>query len=331
MAITIRENMFKVFRHEVPDFLPMITDIQNIATCEPGFLDEIKGEREPEDREIDWFGQKWIFEEKVRAYNPDVNDYIIKDIGHWQDYVKIPDPDLIDWEAKFKRESIPVDRNNKLILLKDGFGLWERAFSMTPIIDLLCGLLEEPEACKEFFKAIADYKIKLHNHYIRYYRPDVLCMHDDYGTGQGLFMSPDTWRELIKPELQRVIDNITSQGVIYQHHCCGVLRPIAEEIAKMGADAWENVHVSNDPYQCKKEFGDKLAFIGGVADGQMLDSEKTTDEQIRTHMREMMDKMLPGLGTVIYAAFKANPERSIIANEELLNYGQKFFKEKRPK
>lgn len=330
MSITIRENMLRVFHHEVPEFLPMITDIQNIATVEPGFICWLKEGRRPRDREKDWFGQGWVYEPVVRAYNPDASDYIVKDITSWRDYVEMPDPDQTDWEALFAREGIQPDRENRFIMLKDGFGLWERAFSMVPIVDLLCDLKLEPEACEEFFSAVADYKIKLHNYYIRHYRPDALCMHDDYGTGQGLFMSPDTWRELIKPHLKRVIDNVTSQGVIYEHHCCGMLAPIAEEIADMGADAWENVHVVNNPYKCKQEFGNKLAFIGGVADSQMMDMDSTTEEKIRSHMRETMDKMLPGVGTVIYAACKAHPERSAIINEELLNYGQKFFKEKRP-
>ena len=59
--------------------------------------------------------------------------------------------------------------------------------------------------------------------------------------------------------------------------------------------------------------------------------DSTTEEKIRSHMRETMDKMLPGVGTVIYAACKAHPERSAIINEELLGYGQKFFQEKRPR
>ncbi|MSA00783.1 hypothetical protein GKG47_04030 [Lactonifactor sp. BIOML-A3] len=330
MSITIRENMFRVYHHQVPEFLPMISDIQNIATLEPGFPCWIVGGEKPGKVERDWFGQNWVYESSVRAYNPDASDYCIHDITRWRDYITVPDPDSIDWEAQFSRENVQVDRDNKFLLLKDGYGLWERAFCTMPIVDLLCNLVEEPEACEDFFKTIADYKIKLHNYYIAQYRPDALCMHDDYGTGQGLFMSPETWRKLIKPHLQRVIANITDQGVIYQHHCCGMLAPIAEEIAEMGADAWENVHVVNNPLKCKEKFGNKLAFIGGVADTQMLDGDRITEEEIRNHIRKVMDEMLPGCGTVIYSACKAHPERMQVIREEMLSYGQQFFKEKRP-
>lgn len=327
--ISIRENMLKVYHHEIPDFLPLIEDIQNIATVEPGFSREIyKGEKSlPLD--VDWFGQEWILEPNINAYNPNVNNYIIEDMSEWRKYITIPDPDSVDWKSFFDKKNIVVNRN-KVVLIKDGFGLWERAFSMVPIVDLLCSLLTDPEACKDFFGAVADYKIKMHNYYIEYYNPDILLMHDDYGSGQGLFMSPDTWRELIKPHLQRVIDNIRDHGVIYEHHCCGILRPLCPEIAEMGADAWENVHVANDPVACKAEFGDKLAFIGGVGDTQYLDSDNRTEDEIRNSIRKTMDEMLPGVGTVIYIACKAHPERKKFISNEIYNYGQQFFKEKRP-
>ena len=330
MTITTRENMIRVFNHEEPEFMPLITDIQDISTVEPGFACDIQGTREPGMREVDWFGQPWLLEPGINAYNPDVNNYIIKDIAHWEEYLIIPNLEQINWEEKFKKDAIAVDRENKFIQIKDRVGLWERAFCTVPIVDLLCALLEEPEACERFFSAIADHKIKLHNYYLEYYRPDSLCMHDDFGSGTSLFMSPGTWRALIKPHLQRVIDNLSRQGVKYNHHCCGVLAPIAEEIADMGAVAWENVHVSNDPCACKQSFGNKLAFIGGLANNQFLDLDSTTEEQVREHMRQTMDQFLPGVGSVVCSGFKAHPERRKIVDEELLGYGQTFFASKRP-
>ncbi|ACL19871.1 hypothetical protein Dhaf_1828 [Desulfitobacterium hafniense DCB-2] len=330
MTITPRENMLLVYQHKVPEFLPLMKDIQYIRTVEPGFLHVVyEGKATGSNDAVDWFGQNWKFEPKIGAFNPDATQYIVKDITKWKEYVNIPDVEEIDWEAKFSTDAISLDRN-KFIIVKDGQGPWERAFSMTPIADLLCDLIIEPEACYEFFGIIADHKIKLHNHYIKYYKPDALCMHDDYGSGQGLFMSPDTWRQLIKPHLQRIIDNVTSQGVMYEHHCCGVMAPLAEEIADMGASSWNVVHVSNNTYACKQKFGDKLALVGGICDGQFLDLAGMTAEEICAHVREVADKMLPGVGTVISVKTVAHPERTKIIEDELLKYGQSFFKVKRP-
>ena len=181
----------------------------------------------------------------------------------------------------------------------------------------------------DFFRTIADHKIKLHNFYLDYYKPDVLAFHDDYGMGQGLFMSPETWRKLIKPHLQRVIDNVTSKGVLYEHHCCGYMAPLAEEIAEMGASSWNSVHSCNDPYECKKQFGDKIAFTGGILNTWFMDTPGTTDEQIREHVRDMAAKMLPGY-VYISGGMPSHPERNEICNDEILKSGQQYYKEKRP-
>ena len=327
--VTKRENMRRVYRRETPDYLPLMDDIQRIKTVEPGYKAVVYGGGDTGKEEEDWFGQTWLYEPTVHAFNPDSRNYIVKDIANWRDYVEIPDVDKIDWEKMFDADSIEIN-TDKFICIKDSTGPWERAFAITPISDLLCGLLEEPEACEDLFSTVADHKIKLHTYYIDRYKPDALCMHDDYGSGQGLFMSPGTWRDLIKPHLQRIIDNVTSRGVMYEHHCCGYMADLAEEIAGMGASAWDMVHVVNDPYACKQRFGEKLAFIGGICDAQFFDKASTTEEQIRSHVRETAGKMLPGAAAVISVKCINYPERTKIFDDELLKCGQQYFNHMRP-
>ena len=327
--LTLRENMLLVYQHKTPAYLPLLSDMQRIQTIEPGLKAVVYEGRKPGAQEVDWFGQNWVYDPVSAAYTPDSKNYIIKDMANWRDDVELPDPDSLDWDMIFANSGVEADRS-KVVRIKDGTGLWERALAMVPTTELLCALLEEPEACEDFFRAIADIKIKIHNQYIKRYQPDVICMHDDYGSGQWLFMSPDSWRELIKPHLRRVIDNITAQGVLYEHHCCGYMVPLAEEIAQMGAAAWNTIHPANDPYACKQKFGDQLALIGGILDGQLFDQPETTPEQIRESVRACAEKMLPGVGTVLSARCMNYPERNKIILDELLSCGQQYFSESRP-
>jgi len=330
MSITTRENMLRVYQLQEPDFLPMAEDIQTIRTVGQGLIFSIK---EPKwiggMDEIDFFGQNWKFDPKTEAYNPDASNYIIKDVAEWQNYITIPDLDAVDWKARFDAENLQLDRENKLILVRDPIGTWERAFSMIHTEELLSGLLIEPEAMYDFLGTIADHKIKLHNIYIDYYKPDVLTFHEDYGAAGGLFMSPTTWRELVKPHLQRVIDNVRSKGVMYEHHCCGYMVPLVEEIAEMGASSWDFVHYCNDPVACKKAFGNKIAMVEGILDSWTMDSPNTTEEYIREHVRDMAAKMFPG-NVVFSTAMIEHPERTQIVNDELLKSAQQYFKENRP-
>jgi len=173
MAITTRENMLRIYRHEEPDYLPLARDIQTVRTIGQGQLFTLTGNNwVGQTNEIDFFGQNWVFEKNANAYNPDATNYIIKDVSKWRDYVKIPNLDAIDWKAKFAAENIQLDKTNKAIIVRDPIGIWERAFSMIRIDDLLAGLLEEPDAMFDFFKEMADHKIKMHNYYFEQYKPD---------------------------------------------------------------------------------------------------------------------------------------------------------------
>ena len=330
MSITQRENLLRVYRREEPDYLPLLQDTQTIITVGQGLLFSVKEAKWVGNTdEIDFFGQNWKFDPKTKAYNPDATNYIIKDVSNWRDYITVPDLDAIDWKARFDAENLHLDRVNKVIVARDPIGLWERAFSVVHTEDLLSGLILEPEAMYDFFSTIADHKIKLHNYYFDYYKPDVLAFHDDYGAGQGLFMSPATWRELIKPHLQRVIDNVRSHGVMYEHHCCGYMVPLVDEIAGMGASSWNSVHYCNDPYECKKKFGNKIALVGGMLNTWFIDAPNTTEDQIREHIRDMTSKLLPGY-VVLSGLVIEHMERNQICIDELLKSGQQYYKENRP-
>lgn len=194
--------------------------------------------------------------------------------------------------------------------------------------DALCALMEEPEACYDFFGAIADHKIRLYEYIIKYYRPDIICMHDDYGHGKGMFMSPEVWRELIKPHLQRIIDMVASYGVIYEHHCCGYFAPILGEIADMGCAATNLVHKSNHPAELKKELGHKMCMIGAF-DTQYLDAPSTAEEEMRASVRKTLDEMAPGGSYITLCGLKTKGRNEIVT-DEIRRYSGNFYACPRP-
>ena len=88
----------------------------------------------------------------------------------------------------------------------------------------------------------------------------------------------------------------------------------------MGACAWDQVHICNHPYEAKQRFGHKMAFVGGCCDGQFLDLDSTSQEEVRLHVRSAADRMLNGVGTVLSASCLLHPERKAILADELMKY-----------
>ena len=326
MAVSLRDNMLMVLHHQEPAYMPMMSDFDAVSPAGMDFICEaprIPGVNK------DWFGQSWTYEEKIKAANPTPGCHLLDDITRWREVIHFPTFDKMDWDGHAAQDTANWDRKNKISRVTIGYGMWERLFCIMSFDEALCALVEEPDACYEFFGAIADHKIRLHEYVIRYYKPDLLVMHDDYGSGGGMFMSPDTWRKLLKPHLQRIIDHVRSHGVMYEHHCCGYLAPILPDLAEMGAVGFNSVHVSNKPAELKRKLGKQLTFVGGF-DTQYMDRDSVTEEEIRAHVRETIDQLAPG-GSWIPRFMLAHRERHKIVNDEILRYGGTHYYGPRPK
>jgi hypothetical protein len=94
----------------------------------------------------------------------------------------------------------------------------------------------------------------------------------DFGTQRGLFISPQTYRDLYKPFQKAINDKIhelTSWKIFI--HSCGSIYQLMEDIIDAGFDVLNPVQCSAaemDPQRLKNEFGDQLVFWGGGIDTQ---------------------------------------------------------------
>lgn len=318
--LSLRENMELIYQRKEPEYMPLASDFDVAILDSLDFVNErpvVPGVNK------DWFGQKWTYEETVGAANPTPGCPLVTDITQWKEKMEFPDFEKLDWEGHAAKNTASWDKEQRMSRITIGFGLWERMFSVMPFEDALCSLLEEPEACFNFFEAIADHKIRLHDKILKYYKPDILVMHDDYGTSQGMFMAPNVWRELVKPHLKRVVEHVQSYGCIYEHHNCGYFRPITEDMLELGIHATNTVHVSNDIAYIKKTYGKDMTLLGGF-DNQFLDSPASSEEEIRANVRKTMDIMAPGGGYLPWYNSTSKTNAPIIA-DEIRQYSKNFY------
>ena len=59
--------------------------------------------------------------------------------------------------------------------------------------------LLEPEDMMDLCNAIGEYRYQYMKLIVDHIKPDIMLSHDDWGSKNSLFVSPDTWREFIKP------------------------------------------------------------------------------------------------------------------------------------
>lgn len=196
--------------------------------------------------------------------------------------------------------------------------VFEMYFRLRGMDTALTDMATDAELAIEMFKRCADFSVDLAAEACRRFPLDWLWAGDDVAGQESLMMSPDMWREQIKPQLQRVFDVGKAADLWVAYHCCGALRPIIPDLVEMGLDVLNPVQ-SNcegmDPFELKKEFGNHLAFMGGVDTVDLLPRGSVTEVESAT--RRLIEGMSEGGGGYILAASHTvppeTPDENILA------------------
>lgn len=114
----------------------------------------------------------------------------------------------------------------------------------------------------------------------------------DFGTQNGLFISPTAYRKLYQPFHRRVNDWVHEHtGWKTFIHTCGSVIALMPDLVEAGFDILNPVQCSAagmDPRTLKDKFGDRITFWGGGVDTQKTLPFGTPDE-VRRQVRERIE------------------------------------------
>lgn len=242
---------------------------------------------------MDGFGIKWEYPSTGGgAAVPDVNCTIMDDVTEWREKVTIPDPSKYDWKADYERECKMLGAPNRDVETVDfgfGNGVFERLAALMGFEDALIAMAMEPEETYALMEAITDYKVAALDYIIEAYHPDTITYFDDVATQRDLFMSPETYRALIKPHHKRFAQECLKRGVIPIYHCCGHAEAIVEDMIDCGWAAWSSVQISNDICRLIETYGDHLGFVGGYDSNGLPAQENASDEVVAAEVKRCLD------------------------------------------
>ena len=121
----------------------------------------------------------------------------------------------------------------------------------------------------------------------------------DWGSQLDLLMSPDTWEAMIRPGEQREYDLVHSYGKDVWVHSCGNIVKAIPSLIEMGLDVLNPVQPrarDMDPLSLKAEFGDEIAFLGGV---DVQETMRGSVEGVKSEVRQRIEELGPGGGFVL--------------------------------
>ncbi len=292
-TMTPKERMLAFFHHQPTDELPSDDGLFVL------FDAEAYAERPPHEiGGTDWWGVEWKYEATIGAISPDhTKSPVMEDICDWREVLHFPDIDAWDWSRVEEIDHISeVDRENKVFEMMFLNGPFERMHMLMGFENALVALLAEPEEVEAYLDAYMDWKIHLMEKVIGIYKPDVLMFHDDWGTQNSMFFSPNLWRELFKPQIQKAVDRCHELGVIFELHSDGMIEDIVPDFVEMGIDSWQGQEI-NDVAKLKEITGDRLSYHT-IPDYQKYFAQSLsggiTEEEVRSEVRETLYRNAKG-------------------------------------
>lgn len=285
--MTPKENILAALNHQSYDWTPnYMTDVMNRGF---GFGQGPWFEKGPASGGLDGFGVRWVTPDSGGgAPTPAPGEFVLDSdsIVDWEDIVTFPDVEGFDWENHVLEDQVRGgDRNRQALDFGSGNGPFERLAALMGFEEALIALAVEPEATAALLNAIVDYKIKVAEYAWKYFQPDMFTNYDDIATERALFMSPEAYREVIKPAHKRLYDAVRDIGMIPIQHTCGRAEALIEDFIEIGVAGWTSVQPTNDIVSLLEKYGDKICLMGGYdtngKPGQVDASEEVIRQEVQ--------------------------------------------------
>lgn len=215
-----------------------------------------------------------------------------KDIGVVRGQL-LPEPDLRNYtfpdplDARFFAdiESGIREQGDRFRVFNLGFSLFERAWTLRGMEELLMDFYLNPQFVRDLLRAIADYNIAQMREAVRY---DIDCIHfgDDWGQQRGLIMGYPLWKEFLYPELKRMYAVGVETGKFVSIHSCGDVDELFPDLINIGLNCFNPFQPEvMDVHALLNEYRGRLCFYGGISTQRTL--PYGTPDDVRRECRSL--------------------------------------------
>jgi uroporphyrinogen decarboxylase len=217
-----------------------------------------------------------------------------KDIGVVKGFV-LPEPDLSNFifpdpmDRRFFKD-IPgkiAAHGDRFRIFEIGFSLYERAWTLRGIENLMMDFYLNPDFIRGLFNAIADYNIAQVNRACEF-DIDAVYFGDDWGKQSGLQMGPELWREFIFPVLKRMYSAVHDRGKYVFIHSCGDVDELFDDLIGIGLNCFNPFQPEvMDVGSLLARYRGRLAFHGGLSTQRTLPYGSV--EEVRNESHRLLD------------------------------------------
>ena len=318
-TLSKKDNYLRMMRGEMPEYVPSMMDGGFGGVGLGPDLGGLMGDWGDKTEVKDMFGVPYVRE--FNANNgpiPKPGEFILEDITKWRDVIKRPAVlDNIDWQYLADTQLPKFDRENAILsgYASVGNGYFQMLVSFMGFDNGLIACFEEPEEVKDLLNFILEMNVELAKNFIYYYKPESGGGGDDIAHERAPFISIPMFEDIFEPVWRASIAPWVEAGCLTSHHNCGMFEDLVPYIVDMGYNAWNPAETMNDLVAIKKKFP-KLAICGGFNGNDEVCWPETTEEEIRTYVREVCDLYAPG-GGYAFGGYLMGPPGSEFVTERM--------------
>ncbi|MFH1616438.1 MAG: uroporphyrinogen decarboxylase family protein [Planctomycetota bacterium] len=190
-----------------------------------------------------------------------------------------------------KLEEAIKENPDKFILMAFDSALFERAWFLRGMEDLLIALVSDRDFVEQLFDAIVAFDLKIIDMGLsRYPEVDGVIFGDDYGTQTGVMMGEDLWQQLVKPRLAKLFGRVKEHGKFVFLHSCGAVSCLFDDLVQIGLDCFNPFQPEvMDIYAMKKKYQGRLSFYGGISVQRLLPFGNPQD--VRREITRIIDEI----------------------------------------
>jgi len=290
------------------DFLAKIdNDIKGVFSDSPSSWELSISEAKDYKIFTDEFGIFWRMPSKNGLYF-DMFKHPWQDINNIEEIKNYDFHDPED-EGRFTgfRDDIIWSESNDManIIHPNTGGIFELSWWLRGFNKFMLDLAGNIKIAQAILNKVLEYKIKYWKKVVDIAgnKLFIIAEGDDLAYQNGLMISPEMYRKLIKPlhkKLFSFIKGYSKSKVYIYYHGCGAIKKLIPDLIETGVDILNPVQLSAKDMKAeelKKDFGDMITFWGGGINTQKTLPFKKPDDIIDETKRNI-DNLAPGGGFV---------------------------------
>lgn len=294
--MNIRENYICACRGGKPDWIPNY--MESVAMFAPEILKdpnvtlygmlEAYGENRPEKLVAkDCFGIPWQLDDFGPMVQP--GTCLFEEIDDWRGNFIIPSTEGIDWDEMCRNDSRFLDGEKAVQM---GFyGQFTQLYNAMGFENAMIAVFENPHEVKALFKAMTDFLVEVQEEVMKRVRIDSIALYDGIADSNNLFISKQTYVELVKPFHRQIFESAKKMNpeISLEMHCCGHCDLVIDDFVDIGTNVWQPAQTLNNLQGIREKYGEKLVFNGAWDNIAVFSNPDITEEAVRQSVRDSID------------------------------------------